>query len=104
LIEHVIHDTVNQCCDGKLRIFFQRYVEFNESLFRIVIARQTAESSARAAASATATTVGSLLRIQLNPDFTNIMIQVLSYKTNDLLGGMLFYLDEADQLLTAEYR
>ena len=91
LIKHVIHDTMNERRCNQLRVFLQSHFEVDHTLFRIVVARQTAEFGTRAAASAAAATaVGCLLWIQLHPNPVNIMREVFAEESDDLFVVLLF--------------
>ena len=64
LIKHVIHNTVNERRYNQLGVFLKSHLEVDHALFRIVVARQTAEFGTRAAASAAAAAaIGCLLRV-----------------------------------------
>ena len=91
LIKHVIHDTMNECRYNQLRIFLQSHFEVDHTLFRIVVARQTAEFGTRAAASAAAAAaVGCLLGSQLHPNPADIMREVFAEESDDLVVFLLF--------------
>jgi hypothetical protein len=91
LVQHVIHDTMNERRYNQLRVFLQSHLEVDHTLFRIVIARQTAEFGTRAAASAAAAAaVGCLLWIQLHLNTVNIMREVSAEESYNLFVVVLF--------------
>ena len=70
LIKQIIHDPMNERRNYQRWVFLQCHVQIDHPLFRIVVARQTAEFGTGAAASATATAaISRFLGIQLHLEF-----------------------------------